>query len=147
MKAFAKILCPYDFSVYADEALRYAAKLATSDTAITLLNVIQVPYSLEPSGIAYYDMKFEDLRVKTETSLQKKLSELTDQYPGVHFDTQISLSIDPSDLILSTQKDGGFDLVVMGSHGRKGLRRLLLGSVAESVMRDATCPVLIIKTR
>ena len=42
-------------------------------------------------------------------------------------------------------KDGHYDLVVIGSHGRKGLSRLLMGSVAESVLRDATCPVLIIK--
>ena len=49
---------------------------------------------------------------------------------------------EPSDAILSAAKDGGADLIVMGTHGRTGLSRLLIGSVAEAVLRRATCPVL-----
>lgn len=147
MEAFAKILCPYDFSEYADEALRYAAKLASPQTVITLLNAIQVPYSIEPSGIAYYDLKYDDLRAKTEAAMNEKLASLSQTYPHARFDTLILMSIDPAELILSTQQEGKYDLVVMGSHGRKGLRRILLGSVSESVMREASCPVLILKKK
>jgi nucleotide-binding universal stress UspA family protein len=52
---------------------------------------------------------------------------------------------DPADQILRVAQEGGYDLVVMGTHGRTGLGRLLMGSVAEKVMRKAPCPVLVAK--
>ncbi|MBK8151892.1 MAG: universal stress protein [Saprospiraceae bacterium] len=55
MVNFKKILCPYDFSENADEALRYAVKLANPNTEICLLNIIQLPYLIDPYGFVYYD--------------------------------------------------------------------------------------------
>jgi nucleotide-binding universal stress UspA family protein len=52
---------------------------------------------------------------------------------------------EPSDIILNVAKDGGADLIVMGTHGRTGLSRLLIGSVAEAVLRRSTCPVLTLR--
>ena len=61
---------------------------------------------------------------------------------------QLSVRVEagePSDTILQIAKDGGADLIVMGTHGRTGLSRLLIGSVAEAVLRRSTCPVLTLR--
>ena len=52
---------------------------------------------------------------------------------------------EPSDAILRLARDGGGDLIVMGTHGRTGLSRLLIGSVAEAVLRRSACPVLTLR--
>ena len=147
MKHFNKILCPYDFSEYADEALKYAIKLADPDTLILLLNIIQLPYLIDPNGFTYYDHKAEALQLYADLNMNKKLADLKMSYPNYKFEYSIDIDNDPAVVILKTQKEKQIDLVVMGSHGRKGLDRLLMGSVAESVLREATCPVLIIKNK
>lgn len=75
----------------------------------------------------------------------KRVDELKAKYPNITVDYLFEVDIDPAALILQIQKEKNYELIVMGSHGRKGLQRLLMGSVAESIMRDATCPVLVIK--
>jgi hypothetical protein len=57
----------------------------------------------------------------------------------------VLLSGDPAEEIVRYGRDTGMDLIVMGTHGRTGLERLLLGSVAEKVLRDAACSVLVVK--
>ena len=52
---------------------------------------------------------------------------------------------DPATAILEVARENSADLIVIGTHGRKGLLRILMGSVAESVLRGATCPVLVVK--
>jgi nucleotide-binding universal stress UspA family protein len=77
--------------------------------------------------------------------LEQKLKAIRSLYPEYNIVYKIELDNDPAEFIVNTQKKDGFDLIVMGTHGRKGLGRLLMGSVAESVLRGATCPVLTIK--
>ncbi len=145
MKHFDKILCPYDFSPHSEEALRYAMKLADNTTGITLLNAIQLPYLIDPNGFSYYDFKADELKKSTEDSLAKKVAEVKSAYPDLNFDFKIEVDNDPAEIVLKVQKEGKYDLIVIGSHGRKGLGRILMGSVAEAILRDADCPVLIIK--
>ena len=159
MKKFSKILCPYDFSKNAEESLLFALKMADNDTEITLLHIIQLPYFIDPNGFTYYDVKSDEIRKTTEDALEQKLKAIRSLYPEynivykieLHFKknitrtNKIELDNDPAEFIVNTQKKDGFDLIVMGTHGRKGLGRLLMGSVAESVLRGATCPVLTIK--
>lgn len=145
MKQFNKILCPYDFSEYADEALAYAIKLSDANTVISLLNIIQIPYLNDPYGFAYFDYKADELMSTTKKAMEEKITELRKNYPNTTLEYLIETDNDPSTKILEIQKNNQFDLVVIGSHGRKGLGRLLMGSIAESILREATCPVLIIK--
>lgn len=145
MKSFKNILCPYDFSEYAEESLLFAMKLADTGTTVTLANAIQVPYSIDPYGFTYFDSSAEDIKKSTIEALEKKVISLKEKCPGVNVVYKAEVIYDPSEFILNTQKEGHYDLLVIGSHGRKGLGRLLMGSVAESVMREATCPVIIIK--
>jgi universal stress protein A len=145
MKQFNKILCPYDFSDYADEALAYAIKLSDAHTVISLLNIIQIPYLNDPYGFAYFDYKADELKSTTQKAMEDKVMVLRTKYPNTNIEYLIETDNDPSTKILEIQKNNDFDLVVIGSHGRKGLGRLLMGSIAESILREATCPVLIIK--
>lgn len=145
MKQFKKILCPYDFSEHAEEALLYALKLADTNTELTLLYVIQLPYSLDVYGFPYYDEKAKEYKEEVSKKLEAKIDELKAKYPNINSNFLLKEDLDPANQILEVQKDNNYEVVVMGSHGRKGLQRLLMGSVAELVMRDATCPVLVIK--
>ncbi len=145
MKQFKKILCPYDFSEHAEEALLYALKLADNNTELTLLYVIQLPYSLDVYGFPYYDEKAKEYKEEMSQKLEAKVGELKAKYPNINSNFLYKEDLDPANQILEIQKDNNYEVVVMGSHGRKGLQRLLMGSVAELVMRDATCPVLVIK--
>lgn len=145
MKQFKKILCPYDFSEHAEEALLYALKLADTNTELTLLYVIQLPYSLDVYGFPYYDEKAKEYKEEVSKKLEAKIDELKAKYPNINSNFLLKEDLDPANQILEIQKDNNYEVVVMGSHGRKGLQRLLMGSVAELVMRDATCPVLVIK--
>lgn len=144
---FNKILCPFDLSDHAEESIRYAIKLADLDTEIVLLNVIQLPYIIDPNGFTYYDLKVDELRKDFEKAMLEKEEALKSKFPNNKFSHTIEVGSNPADVVLNYQKSGNFDLIVIGSHGRKGLSRLLMGSVAESIMRDADCPVLIIKSK
>ncbi|MBK7958068.1 MAG: universal stress protein [Bacteroidetes bacterium] len=145
MKHFTKILCPFDFSEFSEEAIKYAIKLADPTTEITLFNVVQLPYIMDPNGLAYYDVKEEEVMKSAEEALNKKIEALKASCPDNIFSKDYAVSNDPAEAILDKQSKGAYELVVMGSHGRKGFGRILMGSVSESVLREANCPVLIIK--
>ena len=145
MKVFNKILVPDDFSEYAEEALSFATLLAGNHTLVTILNILELPYVHDPSGMIYYENKAEELERNSNNALDKLMVDLKEWYPTVTFETVLLTNLDPAEAICKTQKENEHDLIVMGSHGRKGLDRLLMGSVAESVMRSSHCPVLIIK--
>lgn len=145
MKHFNKILCPYDFSEHANEALLYAIKLADADTLILLINAIQLPNTIDPYGFVYYQIDSDELKKSTQESMAKKIAELKSDYPTLKFESKIELENDPATYICDIQVKENFDLIVIGSHGRKGLGRILLGSIAESVMRETNCPVVVVK--
>lgn len=146
MKHFAKILCPFDFSEYAEDALQYAIKLAERDSVVCLINAVQLPYLIAPDGFAYYDMNADEIKKIAETALDKKVKDLATSNAIIKFEYILEFNEDPAKMILDHQLAKNYDLIVMGSHGRTGFGRLLMGSVAESVMRASACPVLIIKT-
>jgi nucleotide-binding universal stress UspA family protein len=76
--------------------------------------------------------------------VQEKLQQLKTHTHGARVETQV-MEGDPVDMILRAAEETQSDVIVMGTHGRTGLGRLLLGSVAESVIRKAPCPVLSVK--
>lgn len=147
MKKFSKLLCPFDFSKNAEESLEYAIKLSDNETVITLLHSIQLPYIIDPNGFSYYDIKADEIRKSTEEALDTKIKAIKSIHPSANLNYIIEVDNNPSELILKTQKEGNYDLIIMGSHGRKGLNRLLMGSVAELVLRGSSCPVLVIKDK
>ncbi len=83
-----------------------------------------------------------DLQNAAKEDLQLVLLEF--QQAGLKVDSSIEIG-NPSDVILDKSRELDVNLVIMGSHGKKGLSRLIMGSVAETVVRKANCPVLIVK--
>jgi universal stress protein A len=142
MKLFQKILVATDFSPHAEQALQLASELAkTCDASVCLVHVYDfIPYVL-PEGMPMYDTATlarlrEDL-VRQLSSAQERARKA-----GVK-DVQISLvqgQAQPE--IVRLAEEGGYSLIVLGTHGRSGLAHLLLGSVAERVVRKAPCPVV-----
>jgi len=138
------ILVPMDFSACAEKALRYAVPLAEQNkAAITLLHVLS---GYVPNVLGTMD--YVQLRGEIRASAESQLSALAAQ--EAKGDMEICFRTaegDPATEILSAAKDLPADLVVVSTHGRTGLTRALLGSVAEHVVRRAPCPVLVVRER
>jgi nucleotide-binding universal stress UspA family protein len=142
MTPFDRILVPTDFSPYSDEAIRYAADLSQRYGApVTLCHVYHpVAYPL-PEGFVLYSAEqltgllseFRDLLAKAKVQAESvgALEVGTKLLQGVVFDEVVRFA-----------DDEGYDLIVMGTHGRTGLKHAFMGSVTEKVVRTARCPVL-----
>ncbi len=142
MRPFKKILVPVDFSPHSQEAIRYAADLAQKyEGSITLTHVYQpIAYSV-PDGLVFFTPnQLGELLEELNKRLEQTRAE-AEQAGATKVDSKMLQGV-PSDEIAALAREGGFDLIVMGTHGRTGLRHALLGSVAERVVRSAPCPVL-----
>lgn len=139
MLPLATILHPTDFSEQSEFAFRLACALARDYNArLVLLHVLPPPMVIYAGG-----------PVPAETwpsvdEAKEKLHQLEGQAHRVRVESQV-MEGDPVDMILRAAEETNSDVIVMGTHGRTALSRLLLGSVAESVLRRAPCPVLTAK--
>ncbi len=151
MKPFNVILCPYDFSNFADKALDYAVRLTlSSGQRLALGTVIVNPFLFEGgSPVLNNNLLALDLLQQIKDEESAKLNELKlklqQDHPTLEVEYILEEDNDVEACILAAQAKTKADLIVMGSHGRKGIKRVLLGSVAEGVLRNAACPVLIVK--
>jgi nucleotide-binding universal stress UspA family protein len=142
MKIFKNILVPIDFSACSAQAMRVAASLSSDHTAaVCLLHVSEpINYTLPPSyHIGVLPNPFDVLDdAEAWLADAKKDAEAL----GIRQVTTRHLQGSPAAAIIEFAYKNGFDLIVMGTHGSTGLRRMLLGSVTERVVRTASCPVL-----
>jgi nucleotide-binding universal stress UspA family protein len=138
-----RMLVPVDFSDCSLDALEYGALVAQrSQASITLLHVLEpVSYGLDFTLPRV--TKREHVRTELTGRLSKLASALTSA--GVQSDFAISGGL-PADSILDTARSQLVDLIIMGTHGRRGLSHTLFGSVAESVLRRSSCPVLTVRS-
>jgi universal stress protein A len=135
------VLCPVDFSESSDAALQYASLLASEAEARLYIVHVEEPLRECPPDFAGYGIGSS---VSEEEQLFDLLSSLRPTIEGVEFEHH-HLKGSPASEILRFAEREEIDLIVIGTHGRKGLSRLLMGSVAESVVRRAKCPVLTVK--
>jgi len=136
------ILVATDFSDCAERALDYAVALAGVLRAkIYLLNVIGVPsLGLPELGVALTTTMMES----TVRNHHAELDRIAGRQPGANIEVMLRTG-DARDVTVDVARDVGADLIVMGTHGRRGVRRALIGSIAEGVLRSAPCPVLTIR--
>ena len=140
MIRITNILCPTDFSPFAQAALPIACSLARDYGAtLILLHVRTMPVTV----VGEFGAFPPEPRESDETLKTRMRQCLPSDFTGV-VECQIQDG-DAAEEILKTAEQRHCDLIVLGTHGRSGLRRLLLGSVAEAVLRKAPCPVLTIK--
>jgi nucleotide-binding universal stress UspA family protein len=136
MIRIAKILYPTDFSSYSNQAYFHAIALAeVHGASLTVLFV----YTAEGSGSSRASEEKQS-RSYWRNQLEQ-IRPTNSEIPVRH----VFLEGDPAEEIVRYGRDTGMDLIVMGTHGRTGLERLLMGSVAEKVLRDAACSVLVVK--
>jgi nucleotide-binding universal stress UspA family protein len=145
--SFHKILCPTDFSPGSRQALHMAAALAREGRAQLVLAHVWQPSQWATGGeFQLAPDVIRELVDSEEAELAKWKLEAKEL--GVKEIATRFLTGAPWDQIVdAAQDDRGIDLIVMGTHGRTGLKHVLLGSVAEKVMRHAPCPVLIVRAR
>ncbi|MFO8006157.1 MAG: universal stress protein [Candidatus Brocadiia bacterium] len=142
---FDKIVCAVDFSKYSDHALRYALSLARLFGAeLTVVHVVEMPFlpSYSMAGVPDLSMPVEELEENAREHLNEKLEQCRSEHADVEAEV---LTGSPFVEIIDFARQVEADLIVMGTHGRSGLRQLLIGSVAEKVVRKAPCPVLTVK--
>lgn len=145
MMTIRKILLPTDFSGPAQGARDWATALGRQyGASLTLLHVYQpISYALPEGYVLPTASLLADLEVKLGAALDQAKREL-DALADLRVDTQLVQGV-PFVEIVKFARDGGYDLIVIGTHGRTGLRHALLGSVAEKVVRKASCAVLTVR--
>ena len=133
------ILHPTDFSESCRPAFELACALARDYSAVLIVaHVVPPARVFAPDGIAV-PFPAEDLY-----EARARLARVHPTDGQVEIDHRL-LEGDPTETILKLARDVSADVIVMGTHGASGLTRLLVGSVAESVMRKAPCPVLTVR--
>ncbi len=145
-----KILCPSDFSENSQEALQYAIHLMLHDDDATLYMVHVVDSRVfDYNGPVYEQEPYVTkiaLDQSTREQLEKKLLAEVPEEIQNRVETTILFGV-PFLEIIKSARDKDIDLIVIGTHGRTGLAHMLIGSVAEKVVRKAPCPVLSVKSK
>src|SRR5262245_17944182 len=138
MKA-KKILVPVDFSECSEVALDWATVLARdTGAALVIIHVETVPLTTGGGEYIYA------IPEPPTQELLERLNKVLPKDPNIPVIHRL-LAGDAADAIIRTADSENVDMIVMGTHGRRGITRLLMGSVAEAVVRRASCPVLTVK--
>jgi nucleotide-binding universal stress UspA family protein len=141
-----RILVPTDFSEPSSEALDLAIAFAQRLGAqLTLLHAHEMPTWVFPDAVMPVTPQ---VVMQIEETSKRELERLAGRAREVGITVETAVTIGPNDAeICRKAEEMGADLIIMGTHGRTGLRHALLGSVAEKVVRKAPCPVLTVRER
>lgn len=146
MTTLRSILCPTDFSEFSERAVRFATELAEKFNAeLHLLHVLQTFNTMAPASgetFAPFADWLPEMRRQAEEQLAKLPGTAASSTIRVHRSTREG---PPIDEIVKYAREHHIDLIVQGTHGRRGIRHMLLGSVAENIVRYAPCPVLTVR--
>jgi nucleotide-binding universal stress UspA family protein len=134
-----KILFPTDFSPASDAGMTLATMLARDTGATLVILHVEEPPMADGGGELYYGVPEPNT-----DALQKMLTAVKPSDANVKFAHRM-VTGDPATEIVRVANEEAADIIVVGTHGRTGLTRLLMGSVAEQVIRHAACPVLTFK--
>lgn len=138
------ILVPYDFTNFGDLAFDKAMEIAKKfDSKLTLISVIGS--DIDTSGMSL--SRAEEAHDESENKAKEDLNKLKNSniVENVPISVEIVHNSSSSDGILLFAEKNNTDLIVMGSHGRSGFKKVVLGSVASNVVAKAQCPVMIVK--
>jgi len=145
MLKIERILCPTDFSDFSDRAFDYGVSLARQYNAqLYLLHIVR------PVIIGYPEYAIPDSVNEFYGELREHAEEQLREFAKVHNEGGVHTTVVVeegvvTESILDFAQENAVDMIVIGTHGRRGLQRLTLGSVTERVLRKATCPVLAVR--
>jgi nucleotide-binding universal stress UspA family protein len=145
--SYKNILVPVDDSPISYAAVEHAEKLAKAfGSKITVMSVLSVDPLV---GVDFYKVApaITQHVLEAETNAKGRLDDIKQTFSnhGLEVETLIIRSVPTATGILNIAEEKHIDLIIMGSHGRKGLKKLVLGSVAQEVLGMSTIPVLIVK--
>ena len=142
---FRKIVVAFDSSGFSNRAFKKALEIAESYASkITIVTVVTGIY--QPS--VGFTMKFSKELLEKHTKILKKIfAKLQSESRGKNISLSFKILHDPSvsKAILNYVNSNNFDLIVMGSHGRVGINRIILGSVANDIAQKSKCSVMVVK--
>ncbi|MBM4059244.1 MAG: universal stress protein, partial [Planctomycetes bacterium] len=133
------ILFPTDFSTASDAALVHAEAIAKQSGCSLLIVHVEEPPLAYGGGELYYG-----LPEPNSERIQKMLETVKPRAADVPFEHRLIMG-DPAGEVVRIASEADCEMIVMGTHGRTGLTRLLMGSVAEQIVRRAPCPVLVFR--
>jgi nucleotide-binding universal stress UspA family protein len=139
------IICAVDFSEYSEYALRYAVHFAeTFDADLKLLHVVELPFlpSYSLAGVPDLSIPTEEIEAGARQKMDEVVAKWRAKYAKVEGQVRTGTAFVE---IIGYAREVDADLIVVGTHGRTGLRHMLIGSVAEKIVRKAPCPVLSVK--
>lgn len=145
MPKIERILCPTDFSDFSDRAYDYGLSLARHYKAeLYLLHVVR------PVIVGYPEYAVPDSVSEFYGELREYAEEQLREFAKVHASGGVQAKVlvhegVVTESILDFARENSIDMIVMGTHGRRGVQRLTVGSVTERVMRKASCPVLVVR--
>ena len=144
---FSRILVPIDFSATSEAALEYARILAAQfGSSLRVLHVIDDPTASSDFVADGFSPSTENIRTALVREARERLEQLLTPTDRILFCAHVDTVLgSPAATIVAHASVTGSGLIVMGTHGRTGLAHLLMGSVAEQVVRSATCPVLTVR--
>ncbi len=144
MKTFERILFPVDLTENSDKLVPYVRTMAEKfDSTVHVLFVVRIfqyftdIYVAPPSISVFENELVEGARRRMDEFVQTHFNDRPQSFGNV-------ILGDPADIIVNYIGDQGMDLVIMGTHGRKGLDRVLFGSVAQRVVKNASVPVMVV---
>jgi len=141
---FRSILVPIDGSDNSTRALETALKLAKDQkSSVTALYVVQKPAIADPFDVSMTGEILESMEQYGKELLNT--AKIKAEAMGIKIDTDVTSGYTVANTIVEYARDGGYDLIVMGTRGRSGVQRVLLGSVAFGVITYANCAVLIVR--
>jgi nucleotide-binding universal stress UspA family protein len=149
-KPITRMLVAIDGSEAATHALDYALSLAEKcDAEVQIVSVVPPVESLMPrfsltAPPIHYSLFIGEVEKRLHAVLTDALTAAKEKRPNLSISTRL-LKGRPADTIVQTAREGGFDLIVVGSRGLSGVEELVLGSVSDRVADLAACPVLIVK--
>ena len=147
MTIYQRILVPIDGSTTSERALQEAIRLAEGKAQLRVAYVLEEIFPLDTEGYAFID--YAALQEAVRHTGERTLAQAAEKARQSGMTAETALLDAKGERIAGVIKDDALhwqaDLIVIGTHGRSGLSRLLLGSVAEGVARDAPVPVLLIR--
>ncbi len=133
------VVVPFDFSEQSVPAVETALEIADSPSSVHVIHVLPMLEPTEP-GVIWSSIDNSGRIHHAEDAIKKQLA--ADKYQGLNVDVEIG---DPGHEVADFAKKVTAELIVLPSHGRTGITRLLIGSVAERIVRMAHCPVLVLR--
>ena len=147
MMTIKKILFPTDFSRCSDQALIHALSLAERyDASLSIIHVL-LPLEYDPYDLGHHLPDLDKIQSEIDrlSSSQVRAAIERRSYRDITIEQSTVRGISAAPAILEYAADRGIDVIVMGTHGRRGLNHFMLGSVAEEVVRLAPCPVITVR--